>query len=139
MSPMQRSLYPKNWPDIAFAIKTAANWTCQNCGNICLQPGESWTDFLIRLNPTLKEAIAMSAHPVRRVLTTAHLNHNPPDCSPENLKALCSACHLRMDAKAIQLKRRLKRERNGQLNLLTPPAGQGKDPTRVQPFIDGAI
>jgi hypothetical protein len=137
--PMIRSLYPKNWDSIALDIKTAANWTCQECGKQCLQPGESWTDFLIRLNPSVKEAIELSVHPTRHRLTTAHLNHIPPDCSPENLKALCAPCHCRMDLKAMRLKKQLKRERHGQLNLLTPPAGQGKDPTRVQPFIDGVI
>lgn len=32
------------------------------------------------------------------VLTVAHLNHVPEDCRPENLQALCQACHLRHDA-----------------------------------------
>jgi hypothetical protein len=32
------------------------------------------------------------------VLTIAHLDHRPEDCSPENLKALCQRCHLRYDS-----------------------------------------
>jgi hypothetical protein len=31
------------------------------------------------------------------VLTTAHLNHTPEDCSDENLKAMCQGCHLHYD------------------------------------------
>jgi hypothetical protein len=31
------------------------------------------------------------------VLTTAHLNHTPEDCRPENLKAMCQGCHLHYD------------------------------------------
>jgi hypothetical protein len=33
----------------------------------------------------------------RVVLTVAHLNHTPEDCRPENLRAMCQACHLRYD------------------------------------------
>lgn len=32
------------------------------------------------------------------VLTIAHINPDPADCRDENLKALCQACHNRMDA-----------------------------------------
>lgn len=31
------------------------------------------------------------------VLTVAHLDHQPENCEPGNLKALCQRCHLRMD------------------------------------------
>lgn len=31
------------------------------------------------------------------VLTTAHLNHTPEDCDPDNLRAMCQACHLAYD------------------------------------------
>ena len=31
------------------------------------------------------------------ILTVAHLNHQPEDCRPENLKAMCQRCHLRYD------------------------------------------
>lgn len=31
------------------------------------------------------------------VLTVAHLNHQPADCRPENLMAMCQRCHLRYD------------------------------------------
>lgn len=31
------------------------------------------------------------------VLTVAHLDHDPRNCDPANLKALCQRCHLRYD------------------------------------------
>lgn len=39
-------------------------------------------------------------HPVtgsRVVLTIAHLNHTPEDCSDDNLRAWCQRCHLTYD------------------------------------------
>lgn len=36
---------------------------------------------------------------IRIVLTVAHLDHTPENCSWENLRALCQRCHLRYDAK----------------------------------------
>lgn len=33
------------------------------------------------------------------VLTVAHLDHTPENCSPDNLRALCQRCHNRYDAK----------------------------------------
>lgn len=55
--------------------------------------------------------------PTRFILTVAHLNHQPSDCRTENLKALCSVCHLQMENKARATKQRLKRERLGQMSL----------------------
>ncbi len=31
------------------------------------------------------------------ILTTAHLNHTPEDCSDDNLLAMCQGCHLHYD------------------------------------------
>jgi hypothetical protein len=38
-------------------------------------------------------------HYIVIVLTTAHLDHNPANCDPKNLKALCQRCHNRYDRK----------------------------------------
>ena len=32
------------------------------------------------------------------VLTVAHLDHQPENCDPGNLRAMCQGCHLRYDA-----------------------------------------
>lgn len=35
---------------------------------------------------------------VKIILTVAHLDHRPENCTDENLKALCQRCHNRYDA-----------------------------------------
>lgn len=101
--PMNRSLYPSDWKMIAHRVKEAANWTCQECGRQCRRPGQDWADFA---------EMEAEFKPMRWVLTVAHLNHRPSDCSSENLRALCSGCHLRYDNQHRTLKRRaLKAER----------------------------
>lgn len=77
--PMDRKRYPKNWDEIARKVKDEADWKCEHCGKQCRRPGEPFDTH-------------------RRTLTVAHMNHIPEDCSRENLKALCSVCHLRYDA-----------------------------------------
>ena len=51
----------------------------------------------------------------------AHLNHIPMDCREENLKALCSVCHLAYDLEQHKKTRSGKRYRDaeagGQLTL----------------------
>lgn len=123
--PMDRSLYPANWEAIALAVKEAANWTCQECDRPCRSPGESVSAFIGRINNDLQsdwlddlfdeENLRMKT--VRFTLTVAHLDHDPWNPNAR-LRALCAPCHCRYDLKALPLKRRLKRERLGQLNLL---------------------
>jgi hypothetical protein len=137
--PMIRHLYPENWEAIALEIKTAANWHCEECGRPCLQPKEKIDEFEERLEklPEPERSRWLSqlweywsddetgewghiCKKTRFILTTAHLDHNPPNCDRTNLKALCAPCHLRYDVQPSSMakKRRLKLERNGQLNLL---------------------
>ncbi len=133
--PMNRSLYPKNWDEIALSIKTAANWTCEFCGKPCRPPGVSQTDteqWLMENHPQwlphLFETIydeelgeVIIAKPQRFTLTTAHLNHIPSDCEVHNLKALCSVCHLNLDRddwnRTRKVREMKKREQHGQLTL----------------------
>ena len=75
---LRRKLYPPDWPEIAGAIKEAADWTCQQCDQVCYRPGERVRDW-------------------RRVLTVAHLDRDPAHNAPENLRALCVVCHLNYD------------------------------------------
>ena len=127
--PMDRSLYPDNWDEIALAIKQEADWHCEDCGRPCRRPGESVPELIERLEPgdwigemfeweDSEEFGAIEVmKPGRFTLTVAHLNHRPEDCRRENLKALCAPCHCRMDLKAMGLKRQLRAERQGQLTL----------------------
>ena len=82
--------YPKDWPAISRRIKERAGWRCEFCGAAHGLP-----------------------HPVtgsKVILTVAHLDHTPENCSDENLKALCQRCHNGYDAKerarGIRVRRR---------------------------------
>ncbi|WP_071789029.1 hypothetical protein [Leptolyngbya sp. Heron Island J] len=61
------------------------------------------------------------AHPQRWTLTVAHLDHEPQNCDRDNLRALCSVCHLSYDntPTARFLKKQASLERKGQLTLFT--------------------
>lgn len=121
--PMNRAYYPKNWEEIARKVKEEAQWKCEECGRECRRQGESLNEFIDRVVAPVhcKESYDLlheiTDKPTRFVLTTAHINHIPSDCSRSNLIALCSVCHCRMDLKAMAHKKMLKRERQGQLRL----------------------
>lgn len=100
--PYDRTRYPPDWDVISFAVKEAADWICQRCGMQCRRPGEPFDTH-------------------RRTMSTAHLDHNPANCAPENLRGWCAKCHLQYDAphhaqNAAQTRRR-KRIATGQVEL----------------------
>lgn len=111
--PMDRSRYPANWDEIALAVKAAAGWRCQHCGQVCRKSGETWPDFFDRTCWSL----ALTEKWGRYTLTVAHLDQDPGNNNPANLKALCSVCHLKHDRPFQARNRAAKRERNGQSNL----------------------
>lgn len=81
--PENKARYPKDWRSIASGIRARA-------GNCC----EGSPDF-----PDCRAANGQ-LHPVtgsRVVLTVAHLDHQPENCEPENLRAWCQRCHLNYD------------------------------------------
>jgi len=105
--PMDRSLYPSNWDEIATSVKNEADWCCQECGKQCYRPGQASLSCI----KTDRSKWASNT------LTVAHLDHRPENCDRSNLRALCAPCHCRYDLKAMPLKKRLKAERIGQLRL----------------------
>ncbi|MBE9067903.1 HNH endonuclease [Leptolyngbya cf. ectocarpi LEGE 11479] len=125
--PMDRSLYPDNWDEIALAIKESVNWCCEACGRPCRRPDETREAAIFRLTlsdhwtvPELWEANDPEpsiSRLGRFKLTVAHLNHIPGDCDLSNLRAWCAPCHCRYDLKQMGQKRVLKAERHGQLRL----------------------
>ena len=82
IKPENKSRYQKNWKEIRARILERANNRCEFCGV---------ENHTYRYNPkTGKDAYI--------VLTIAHLDHIPENCSDENLKALCQRCHNQYDA-----------------------------------------
>lgn len=83
--PEERARYPRDWSRISRDIRqNRARWVCESVpgGERCL-------------------AVHGEAHPMtgaKVILTVAHLDHQPENCAPENLRALCQRCHNRYDA-----------------------------------------
>ena len=75
------SRYPKNWKIIAYTIKEAAEWKCSKCGIQCFKPKEDVSKF------SVKERKA-------RTLQVHHSDYDPTNSDPNNLRPLCSSCHL---------------------------------------------
>jgi hypothetical protein len=105
----ERGKYPAGWHAISAGIKTRA-------GNRC-EGSPQYPDC---------RAVNGEPHPVtgsRVVLTVGHLNHEPSDCRPENLKAWCQRCHLTYDAAhhaANARQTRREKLRNGELAYELP-------------------
>lgn len=81
--PMQRALYPADWERISASIRDRADNRCEwpGCG---LENGAT---------------VDGKRGPYKVVLTVAHLDHNPANCDPANLRAWCQPHHLRYDAR----------------------------------------
>ena len=83
IKPENRKRYPSNWKEIRASILERAHNRCEFCGK--LNHSYFWNERTGKM--------------VKVVLTIAHLDHTPENCAPENLRALCQACHNRYDAK----------------------------------------
>lgn len=89
IKPENRRRYPANWKDIVAAAKArtiAAN------GRDCCEGSPAYPDC---------RADNHQPHPVTGgtvVLTTAHVDHVPEHCEPQNIRRWCNRCHLTHDA-----------------------------------------
>ena len=94
---MKLKNYPKNWPEISKQVKDAAGWRCQNpeCG----------LQFDIGNNVLILQGKLIT-------YTVHHKDGNPFNCQPENLIALCSPCHCRVQWPLIRQKMREKKSVN---------------------------
>lgn len=127
ISKINLARYPKDWPAISAAVRREAGNKCEECGvENYARGGRSPDGRFWPAQPTGESSLGLtwpregehgccSGWPeqlriIRIVLTVAHLNHQPEDCSRANLKALCQRCHLRYDA-ASKAERRKERER----------------------------
>lgn len=115
--PFHRERYPDDWEEISLAIRQRSGGQCEcegECGLHRTHPGP-------RRCQERHGELAKWARG-RVVLTVAHLNHDPQDCRPENLKAMCQRCHLRYDAPHHRhnaaLTRRRRKIESGQSELI---------------------
>lgn len=119
IKPENSHRYPKDWPAISRAARERAGWKCQHEGctarqysiGIWHRPGGGAHQWAEQYEPqaTYAEARQVAADAWWEVqhlggdkltvivLTVAHLNHQPEDCRPENLAALCQRHHLAYD------------------------------------------
>lgn len=97
--PMKSKKYPPNWDKIALREKQRAGWMCEQCGADCSEPVQD----------------------NRTKLTVHHVDHDPSNCHPDNLIALCAPCHLRADAQWHARNAAITRNRNVRGPMLALP------------------
>ena len=79
------ALYPAKWLEIVAEIRKRSGNRCEGSPRYPACRAENG-----------------QPHPVtgsRVVLTVGHLDHDPANCAPENLRHWCQRCHLTYDAK----------------------------------------
>ena len=108
IKPELRWFYPIDWPQISRQVRfERAGGRCQSCGRPhgetvrCLPDGR-WYDAAASTWrsgrgrparwPDIEEATRIRH--TRVILAAAHLDHNPGNNRPRNLKSLCQRCHL---------------------------------------------
>ncbi len=112
--PENRERYPKDWKQISLAIRARAHYRCEGSPQYpdCRAPNRTlgyWREgVFVPMPKSLRDGgatkgseIACSDGTTIRiieiVLTVAHLDHQPENCDPSNLKAMCQRCHLAYD------------------------------------------
>jgi 5-methylcytosine-specific restriction endonuclease McrA len=114
--PENKARYPKDWPQISRAIRARAGQKCEKCaapnGELVkrltsgrygegaaymLESGHIYSAEDGRLMGKDYPA-AYAQDYVKVVLTVAHLDHQPENCDPANLRAWCQRCHNAYDA-----------------------------------------
>lgn len=113
--PENKARYPKDWKQISLQIRERAGQKCEDCGVPNYEYGGRAPDGTWHKSLPAGERMLHLAWPqpgdyalcagwpeplriVRIVLTVAHLDHQPENCDPSNLKAWCQRCHNRYDA-----------------------------------------
>ena len=121
IQPRYRWFYPIDWPQLSAAIRfRRAQGRCEGCrrphGTTVCHLGDgrwwdreagSWRDGQGRALAQLPP-LWLWAAPVRTtrvVLACAHLDHDPTNNRPSNLKAFCQRCHMLHDRAEHQRRR----------------------------------
>ena len=101
IKPENKKLYPKNWKEIRENILKRASNRCEFCGIENHIEGFRLADgrFVRTDNDVKNKRFAESfCHKTFKiVLTIAHLDHDPTNNDPSNLRALCQKCHNNYD------------------------------------------
>ena len=109
--PALRWLYPIDWRQISRAVRFGrARGRCESCGRPhgatlrCLPDGRwqdphsgAWRDGRGRRTRTPEAGEMPALRVTRIVLAAAHLDHDPSNNRPRNLRSLCQRCHMLHD------------------------------------------
>lgn len=90
-----RAKYPADWKAIRASVLERAENMCE----LCFVPNGSlaWRDRHGEAFPYTQSAKEAGFKAIRIVLTIAHINQDPTDNRPVNLRALCQRCHNLID------------------------------------------
>ena len=127
IKPENKARYPHNWREIRNLVLARAAYKCERCGapnHEVIARGDDGTYMLAGgevYDADTGEYRGMargSEYPVVRmtrvVLTIAHLDHTPENCSLDNLRAWCQRCHLNYDADQHRMNSQItRRSRSG--------------------------
>jgi len=113
ISKEKRALYPADWDAISLRVRAAAGNRCQQCkapnGKTIARGAGDDADTYMLDDGRVYCAIDGTYHGmargsefeagrrVRIVLTVAHVDRDPRNNAPDNLRALCQRCHLAHD------------------------------------------
>jgi hypothetical protein len=113
IKPENKARYPKNWSsEIRPAILKRADNKCEKCGvpNYAVaqwRDGCWYQEVEVRCDSysaaqIIAAELSIGWEPgdpkwIVIVLTVAHLDHQPENCDPANLRAWCQRCHLDYD------------------------------------------
>ena len=115
IKPENKGRYPADWKQIRAQILARAQHKCEKCGvpnreRIVRGLGTDADTYMNgsaevfdantseRLGQIHMSDYNCNGNWIDVVLTIAHLDHQPENCAPENLRAWCQRCHLRYDA-----------------------------------------
>lgn len=131
ISKTNKKRYPADWPDISASIRKRAERNgvicCEECGVANYSIGVRWNGVWYEAPEGTKHGEMMRVHGIERktiriVLTVAHLDHDPSNNDPDNLKCWCQLHHLRYDVEHHKESRRRSRdEKRGQMHLFPHP------------------
>lgn len=115
-----KKLYPKNWKEIRQRILERAGNKCEFCGvkNYSVGYRNQNGEFIESVGMQ-QEADELDGEKLFKIiLTIAHLDHNPTNNNPSNLRALCQKCHNNYDKEhRKETRKKTLEEQRGQICL----------------------